>query len=329
MTPAAVETKVAPEAMSLIDLDRGLQLWQEDDFNGAEAEFKQIIAEKQNDPRAYNNLAAFYAAQGNYEQARDYLEQALATDKRYATIYRNLGSVYAEMARGSYGRALQLDRARETVYLPVFSSQGVVKLKPAADVASKTLVAEVEIANDATALAEAGKRISAAEVSKTEETKEPLTAMVAEEGGQPETTAVPTVAVKMEDTVKEEQNKDAAPETQTENLKSFMRRWAQAWSNQDVDDYLSFYGEQFVPAAGRSRADWEALRRSRLLAPKEIQVTLDDFQINSLGNGRQRVEVIQSYKSNLLSDRFKKSFDLQKTETGWEILRERSLGRVR
>ncbi|MEE4253466.1 MAG: tetratricopeptide repeat protein [Desulfuromusa sp.] len=339
VTPDAGESKVVPEAIPLVDLDHGLQLWRGDDFNGAEAEFKQIIANHQKDPRAYNNLAAFYAAQGNYEQARDYLEQALATDEKYATIYRNLGSVYAEMARGSYGRALQLDRAKETVYLPVFSNQGIVKLKSVADVATTTVVAAAEKATETTTLSEAGKIISAAENNKTEEAKEisevnsvakePLAAVATEEGSQPPKVEVAVIAAKQEVTVKEEQNNDAEPDLQTEDIKSFMQRWAQAWSNQDVDAYLSFYGEQFVPAAGRSRADWEALRRSRLLAPKEIQVKLDDFQINPLENGRQRVEVIQSYTSNLLSDRFKKSFDLQQTETGWEILQERSLGRVR
>jgi serine/threonine protein kinase len=337
--PVTVESKFAPEATSQVDLNRGLELWQKNDFNGAEAEFKQIIAHNQKDPRAYNNLAAFYAAQGNYEQARDYLEQALATDEKYATIYRNLGSVYAEMARGSYGRALQLDRAKETVYLPVFANQGVVKFKSVPDVAATTLVAEAEKATDAATLSEAGKRISAAEIKRTEEEKEisvansaakkPLTTMKGEEGSQPETTAVPVIAEKRDVTVKEEQINDAEPVLQTEDIKSFMQRWAQAWSSQDVDAYLSFYGEQFVPPAGKSRADWEAQRRSRILAPKEILVTLDDFKFHTLENGRRRVEVIQSYKSNLLADRFKKSFDLQRTDSGWEFLRERSLGRVR
>jgi len=339
VTPVTVEPRVVPETISMVDLDRGLQLWQTEDFNGAEAEFKQIIAENQKDPRAYNNLAAFYAAQGNYEQARDYLEQALATDEDYATIYRNLGSVYAEMARGSYGRALQLDRAKETVYLPVFSNQGVVKLRSAADVASKTLVVEAETATDAVVLAEAGERISAAEVTKTVEAteisvadsavKEPLTPLAGDVGTQSEVTEIPMIAGKLEVTVKEEKNNGVVLDLQPEGAKSFMLLWAQAWSTQDVDAYLSFYGEQFVPPAGKKRADWEAQRRTRILAPKEILVTLDDFQLNSLENGRQRIEVIQSYKSNLLADRFKKVFDLQQTDTGWEIIRERSLGRVR
>lgn len=338
-TPVAVEPNFTPETNSLVDLDRGLELWQKKDFNGAEAEFKQIIANHHKDPRAYNNLAAFYAAQGNYEQARDYLEQALATDEEYATIYRNLGSVYAEMARGSYGRALQLDRAKQTVYLPVFANRGVVKLKSVSAVAATTVMTEPEKATEAVTLLEAGKSIAAAETKKTEDAKEipvansvakePLAALAQEEGSQTQKSEVPAVAAKQKVTVKEGRNNDAEPDVQTEDITSFMQRWAQTWSRQDVDAYLSFYGEQFVPAAGRSRSDWEALRRSRILAPKEIQVTLDDYQINPLENGRQRVEVIQSYTSNLLSDRFKKSFDLQQTEKGWAILRERSLGRVR
>ena len=243
------------------------------------------------------------------------------------------------MARGSYGRALQLDRAKETVYLPVFSSQGVVRLKSVADVASKTLVVDAETAIDAVILAEAGEIISAAEVIKTEKPKditvalsvenELLTAMAEEEGSQSKGTDVPIVAAKLENKVKEEMNNDVAVDLQTESAKSFMLAWAQAWSNQDVDAYLNFYGDQFAPPAGKKRTDWEAQRRTRILAPKEILVTLDDFQVNSLENGRQQIEVIQSYKSNLLADRFKKVFDLQQTDIGWKIIRERSLGRVR
>ena len=58
-------------------------------------------------------------------------------------------------------------------------------------------------------------------------------------------------------------------------------------------------------------------------------INLDYFQLTPKKNNRMRIEVIQSYKSDLLTDRFRKVFDLQETENSWKILRERSLGRVR
>jgi tetratricopeptide (TPR) repeat protein len=57
----------------------------------------------------YNNLAALYAAAGDYAKARETLEQALRTNPGYATAHENLGDVYAALAAQSYQRALKLD----------------------------------------------------------------------------------------------------------------------------------------------------------------------------------------------------------------------------
>lgn len=56
----------------------------------------------------YNNLAAIYAATGDYPKARSTLEQALRANPGYATAHENLGDVYVAMAGQSYARALQL-----------------------------------------------------------------------------------------------------------------------------------------------------------------------------------------------------------------------------
>jgi len=57
----------------------------------------------------YNNLAALYAAGGDYAKARATLEQALRMNPGYATAHENLGDVYAALAAQSYSRALKLD----------------------------------------------------------------------------------------------------------------------------------------------------------------------------------------------------------------------------
>ncbi len=63
----------------------------------------------------YNNLAALYAAGGDYAKARATLEQALRLNPGYATAHENLGDVYAALAAQSYGRALKLDPGSVTV----------------------------------------------------------------------------------------------------------------------------------------------------------------------------------------------------------------------
>ncbi len=56
-----------------------------------------------------NNLAALYAAGGDYAKARAALEQALRNNPANATAQENLGDVYAALAAQSYARAMKLD----------------------------------------------------------------------------------------------------------------------------------------------------------------------------------------------------------------------------
>ncbi|HEY9025308.1 MAG TPA: tetratricopeptide repeat protein, partial [Burkholderiaceae bacterium] len=60
-------------------------------------------------PEPYNNLAALYAANGDYGRARVTLEQAVRANPGYAIAHENLGDVYAALASQSYAKARQLD----------------------------------------------------------------------------------------------------------------------------------------------------------------------------------------------------------------------------
>lgn len=68
-------------------------------------------------PEPYNNLAALYAAQGQYDKARTALEMAVRLNPSYAVAHENLGDVYARLASQSYVKAQQLDSAN--TQLPV------------------------------------------------------------------------------------------------------------------------------------------------------------------------------------------------------------------
>ena len=74
--------------------------------------------------------------------------------------------------------------------------------------------------------------------------------------------------------------------------------WAQAWSDKDYAAYSSFYAESYQPRAGRSRAQWEALRRQRLERPKWIKVVLSDIRIKPIGTNEAHVTFIPDYASN-------------------------------
>jgi tetratricopeptide (TPR) repeat protein len=55
-----------------------------------------------------------YAAQGNYERAREVLEMSVRTNPSYATAYENLGDVHAMLASQAYDKAAQLDPKNTT-----------------------------------------------------------------------------------------------------------------------------------------------------------------------------------------------------------------------
>ncbi|MBE7940083.1 MULTISPECIES: tetratricopeptide repeat protein [Ramlibacter] len=59
-------------------------------------------------PEPYNNLAALYAATGDYDKARAALESAVRANPGYGTAYENLGDVYLRLAAQAYTRAQQL-----------------------------------------------------------------------------------------------------------------------------------------------------------------------------------------------------------------------------
>ena len=56
-------------------------------------------------PEPYNNLAALAANQGNWIEARDYLELALKLRPSYTVASANLGEVYIRLAAQAYDNA--------------------------------------------------------------------------------------------------------------------------------------------------------------------------------------------------------------------------------
>ena len=79
------------------------------------AQFLKLTEDYPDLAEPYNNLAALYAAAGDYAKARATLEQALRTNPGYATAHENLGDVHAALASQSYARALQLEPKNVTV----------------------------------------------------------------------------------------------------------------------------------------------------------------------------------------------------------------------
>ncbi len=87
---------------------RGVILTEQGKTADATTAFVQLTQDFPELPEPYNNLAALYAQQSKFDQARDALENAIRLNPNYATAHENLGDVYARLAAQSYAKAQQL-----------------------------------------------------------------------------------------------------------------------------------------------------------------------------------------------------------------------------
>jgi len=272
-------------------------LWQTGKLKQAAVLYESLIERFPKLPDAYNNLAVIYASQGDFKKAQLILERGLNTHEGYAAIYENLTAIYVEMARDSYGKALQFaDKPGRQLKLRALAE---LSLKP-------VQVAKVEIP---------AKEIKLESVSPQANTDQQE-----DKAGKP---AVLTATT----SVKPLQNSAVKPDIESVDKSKVMevlQSWASAWSAQTPDQYLMFYDKNYHPP-GMSRKTWKARRIERIIKPQWIRVALSNMSVDPAADQRVRVTVKQRYQSNTFSDVSQKEFILFMTEDGWRIVSERNL----
>lgn len=249
--------------------------------------FTKLTQDYPNLPEPYNNLAVIYASQGQYDKARAALEQSIRTHPSYATAYENLGDLYAKLASQAYGKALQLDAGNT-------GAQNKLSLV-------RELVREP-----------ASKPVAAAASTVAKETaKEPAKPVAA-----PAPAVVPPVAAVQK-----------APEPKadaTADVLKAVNGWAQAWSSRDVPGYLGHYARDFKTPAGESRGDWENSRRARISGAKTISVGVESPKVTMKGPQEASVTFRQTYRSDKLKTRSRKTLELVQTDGKWLIKEEKA-----
>jgi hypothetical protein len=103
-----------------------------------------------------------------------------------------------------------------------------------------------------------------------------------------------------------------------------VRGWAAAWAGQRVEDYLSFYADNFVPSPGGDHGEWVDQRRRRLSRPAFIEVTVARLTVGEVGSSLVRASFEQSYRSSTYQDRVRKILDMELQDGVWKIVAERS-----
>ena len=104
-----------------------------------------------------------------------------------------------------------------------------------------------------------------------------------------------------------------------------LKSWTEAWMAQDFAAYNAFYAVNFVPGNGLSRADWEAMRRSRLSGRQIITVQLENPQLSFSGTERARLSFRQVYQSNVYRDVTQKTLEMERIDGRWLIVSETSV----
>ena len=238
-------------------------------------------------PEPYNNLAVLYASQGNYDKAKAALELAIHTHPSYSTAYENLGDIYAQLARRSYDKVLQLDKSNVTAQ----SKQSMVKdifNLPKSVTTDPTKTAAVQVAA----------------APKTEPKADPAKAAV------PSPAKVVNVPV---------------TGNATADVKATVEAWAKAWAAKDTAAYLGFYAPEFETPGGIARAAWEAQRKERIEPKKSISVEVKINKTSLQGN-TATVVFRQLYRADAVKSDNTKTLRLVKTGDRWLITAERSGG---
>jgi tetratricopeptide (TPR) repeat protein len=292
-------------------------------------------------PEPYNNLAVLYAAQGQFDRARQMLESAIRTHPSYATAHENLGDIYAKMASEAYDRALQLDRSNTGVQTKLslirelFSANPKFQRTPLAGDPKQVALAAQAAPGASIAQATKGAAAPAPASSTAPATSRPVVARdtVDAQAAQVKAAAAPPPAAAAS-AAPVPPPAAAAPATATpapaaaapvagaEDVLRTVEQWAQAWSSNDVNRYLAFYSKEFKVPGGDSRADWEQARRERIAKPRKIDVRVSAPQVKPLGPNRMSVAFRQDYRSPTLKSSSPKTLVLVRVGDRWLIEQE-------
>jgi hypothetical protein len=112
-----------------------------------------------------------------------------------------------------------------------------------------------------------------------------------------------------------------ARQVDSEQVDAAVKTWAQSWDRGDVSQYLGQYADNFVPAGGLTRAQWEQQRRQRLKTSAIRHVMLSNVQV-AINSDTARAQFTQHYLDMDLMSTARKRLTLVKQGGSWKIREE-------
>jgi tetratricopeptide (TPR) repeat protein len=113
----------------------------------------------------------------------------------------------------------------------------------------------------------------------------------------------------------------SAPLNSHDAITAAVNKWAQAWSNKNLDQYFASYGASFKPAKGLSRQAWEQQRKERINKPSKISVEISRLKIES-DDSSAKAKFKQSYRANGKPIHTSKTLLMKRDGDNWYIVEE-------
>ena len=111
------------------------------------------------------------------------------------------------------------------------------------------------------------------------------------------------------------------PVNSQDAITATVNKWAQAWSNKNLDQYFASYGASFKPAKGLSRQAWEQQRKERINKPSKISVEISNLKIES-DDSSAKAKFKQSYRADGKPIRTSKTLLMKRDGDSWYIVEE-------
>jgi len=102
-----------------------------------------------------------------------------------------------------------------------------------------------------------------------------------------------------------------------------LEQWRYAWGSQNVKAYFAAYSGHFNPGKRyASLAEWKADRKMLIASKKYIRIGISNVKISHLEQGHARIEFDQSYEADGFKSHDFKLLLMEKSASGWKIVRE-------
>ena len=266
-----------------------------------------------------NRLAITYAALGRIEDSREVLETALAFNEVSAKTFENLKVLAGIQFARSYAQALGQPAPPNPQGLDTLDGDGLqvgaLKQQLAAYEQAK-IQAEADrlAAERLAAQQQAAERLAAERLAAQQQAAERLAAdRLAARQQAAERPAAEGVA-------------RAKEEATARAVESMLIQWAKAWSSVDFERYAGFYDVSFANDRFKTRADWLAFRKPRVVGKSSIRVELSGIEVqlkkSNQGLTRAKARFSQRYESGRLRLNARKEMDLVYRGNQWFIQSE-------